>query len=76
MTITQTVGDDLVSYRWHIVFTDLDKLGPYRISIIASIIEIFFSEFEFLRPKTEFLQPNIKFLKQNIKFLKAHNILL
>ena len=69
-TEAQTVGDDLVSYRWHIVFTDLDKLGPYRISIIEAIIEILFSEFEFLRPKTEFLQPNIKFLKQNIEFWK------
>ena len=41
MTGTQTVGDDLVSYRWHIVFTGLDKLGPYRISIKTFYYRIF-----------------------------------
>ena len=51
ITITQTVGDDLVSYRWYII-----------IVLFYSEFEFLKPNIEFLRRNVKFLKRNIEFL--------------
>ena len=76
ITGTQTVGDDLVSYRWHIVFTGLDKLGPYRISIKTFYYRIFLFRIRVFEAKNWVSTVKHQVSEMKHRVLKAQNILL